>query len=319
MRLPSLPDLNALAIYATVVESNSFSEAARRLGMPVSTVSRRVSDLERELGVELLERSTRRLHLTPVGAEVFRHAQSGLVLGEAVQDIVNDHLAVISGTLRISTPPNLPGMLIAPMIAELQRLYPRVRVQLFVTERFVDLIAEGIDIAFIVGPLQDANLVSQPILTYCHRVLATPAYLKEHGTPKEPEDLRNHSLLTFSFWHQENTWNFIRIDGTDRRSITFRPYISMNDYGGIIPRLLEGAGIAELPPLLRPDLVERGELIEVMPDWRWPNFDLKVVHSNSRYVPKLVTIFVDLAVQLAPMLFPSLPTSMYWDDVNVSA
>jgi DNA-binding transcriptional LysR family regulator len=302
-----VPDLNALVIFATVVESNSFSEASRRLSVPVSTVSRRVAELEQELGVQLLERSTRRLRLTEIGAEIFEHARQGVELNDAVNDIVGDHLQVVSGTLRVSSPPSVSDSLLAPLTAALQEAHPQVRVQVFITERFVDLMTEGIDVAFIVGPIHDPALVARSILTYRHQLLASPGYIETHGRPRAPEELLEHRLLAFSFWRPENTWDFVSADGSETRSISFRPYLSMNDYAGIVPRLLDGAGVGEVPPLIRPELVRDGHLVEVMPDWHFPYFDLKVVHHGGRYVPRVVRVFTEIASRLAPTFFPSLP------------
>jgi len=289
------------------VDSRSFSEAARRLNMPVSTVSRRVAELEQELGVQLLERSTRNLRLTDIGHEIYKHARHGLELSDAVHDIVSDHHALVCGTLRVSAPPSLSDSLLVPLIAALQNAHPQVSVQALITERVVDLMAEGVDVAFFVGLPQNPELVTRVVLTYRHRVLASPDYLRAHPAPHTPEDLLQHRLLAFSFWRPENTWNFVRADGSEMRSISFRPYLATNDYAGIVPRLLDGAGIGELPPLVRPDLVRDGKLIEVMDDWHFPNFDLKIVHPGGRYVPRIVRIFVELAAQLAPALFPFLP------------
>ena len=303
-----MPDLNALYIFATVVESNSFSEAARRLSIPLSTVSRRVAELENELGVQLIERSTRRLRLTDVGSEVFKQAQISVDLNDAVRDVVGDHLDLVTGFLRVSAPPSISDSLLAPIIGEFQESHPRVNVQVFITDRFVDLLAEGIDVGFIVGPLQDPHLVPQVILTYRHRVVASPKYLAEHGSPQTPEDLLGHRLMTFSFWHPDNQWHFVSRDGEKKRSITFRPYLSMNDYSGMIPRIIAGAGIGEIPPIVQPGHLESGELVEVLPDWKWPAFDLKLVHLGCRYVPRSVRAFIDVAGRVAPQLFPNLPT-----------
>jgi DNA-binding transcriptional LysR family regulator len=304
-----MPDLNALVVFATVVESNSFSEAARRLNIPLSTVSRRVAELENELGVQLLERSTRKLRLTDVGAEVFKQAQVSVDLNDSVRDIVDDHLSLVTGLLRVSAPPSISDSILAPIIGAFQERHPRVRVQGFITDRFVDLMAEGIDVGFIVGPLQDPSLVPRIILSYRHLVLATPSYLREHGEPRTPEDLLGHHLLAFSFCYPENAWHFVSRDGKEKRSIDFRPYLSMNDYAGMIPRLLAGVGIGELPPVVAPtlQLIREKKLVEVLPKWKWPAFDLKIVHPGTRYVSRAVRAFIDVAAQLAPTLFPDLP------------
>jgi DNA-binding transcriptional LysR family regulator len=131
-----------------VVEAKSFSEAARRLKMPLASVSRRVADLEDQLGVRLLERSTRSLRLTDIGTEVLEHAQRSLEVCEAVDNIVSNHQASVAGLLRLSAPPNVSESLLSPLVSAFQASYPGVRVQALITERHVDHIADGIDLAF---------------------------------------------------------------------------------------------------------------------------------------------------------------------------
>ena len=161
-----MTDLNALIIFARVAEANSFSEAARRLNMPTSTVSRRIADLEEQLGVRLLERSTRRLRLTDIGSEVLVHARRGAELSDAVDNLASDHQSNVSGLLRLSASPSISDSLITPLVGAFQAAHPNVRVQVYVSERFVDQIAEGVDLAFRVGAIKDASLVARRILTY---------------------------------------------------------------------------------------------------------------------------------------------------------
>src|ERR1700756_3205603 len=146
-----MADLNSLMIFAKVVEARSFSEAARLLKMPTSTVSRRVADLEEQLGVRLIERSTRNLRLSVVGAEIFEQARHSSEISEAVDNIASNHLAAVPGELRLAAPPSISDSLLAPLIGAFQSSYPKVRVQVFITDRIVDHIAEGVDLAFKVG------------------------------------------------------------------------------------------------------------------------------------------------------------------------
>ncbi len=300
-------DLNALMIFARVVEANSFSAAARRLKMPVSTVSRRVADLEEQLGVRLLDRSTRSLRLTDVGCEVLEHAQRSAELGDAVDGIVSNHLLSVSGTLRLSAPPSISDSLLVPLVGAFQASYPGVRIHIFVTERIVDHIAEGIDLVFRLGPLKDSTLVARKILTYRHQLLASPAYLEKLKPPETPQDLLGHRLLAFSHSRTEHSWSFARANGTGRETLTFQPWLSMNDYTGLAAALLSGAGICDLPPLVQPDLLREGRLVEVMPKWRFRTLDLSVVHLGTRYVPRPVRVFKEFVAQMAPTLFPVLP------------
>jgi len=160
-----MTDLNALALFAKVVQAASFSEAARRLKMPISTVSRRIAELEDKLGVRLLERSTRNLRLTELGAEVLEHAIRSAELSEAVEGVVSNRLSNITGTLKLSAMPSVSDTLLTPLVTTFQASYPDVRVQILVTERLVDLIAEGVDLAFRLGALKDSCLVERKILT----------------------------------------------------------------------------------------------------------------------------------------------------------
>jgi DNA-binding transcriptional LysR family regulator len=302
-----MTDLNALALFAKVVEAASFSEAARRLKMPISTVSRRIAELEDQLGVRLLERSTRNLRLTELGAEVLEHAMRSAELSEAVESVVSDRLSDVSGTLKLSAMPSVSDTLVTPLIAAFQASYPNVRVQVLVTERLVDLIAEGVDLAFRLGALKDSSLVARRILTYRHQLVASPSYLKTRQPPKTPQDLLGHRLLSFSHWRPENSWTFVHKDGK-KETLTFQPHFAMNDYAGLAPALVAGAGIGDLPPVVQPGLVREGRLIEVMPDWRFRAFDLSLVHVGKRHLAKPCRLFKDLAQQMAPSLFPDLPS-----------
>ena len=304
----AMADLNSLVVFAKVVEASSFSEAARRLKMPASTVSRRIAELEDQLGVQLLERSTRSLRLTELGAEVLEHAARTAELSEAVESIVSNRLSDVSGTLRLSAPPSLSDTLLTPLVTAFQASYPNVRVQVLVTDRFVDHIAEGVDLVFRLGALKNSSLVARRILTYRHQLVASPAYLNGCKRPKKPQDLMNHRLLSFSHWMPDGSWTFVHVNGRDKETLAFRPFLAMNDYAGLAPALLAGGGIGELPPVVQPELVRTGKLVEVMPDWHFRTFDLFLVHLGNRHVSKPCRLFKDFAAQMAPTLFPGLPT-----------
>ena len=172
-----MADLNSLMIFARVVESSSFSEAARRLKIPTSTVSRRVAELEEKLGVRLLERSTRSLRLTDAGSALLQHAQRSLELSDTVDSIALNHMTTVSGLLRLSAPPSISDSLLAPLVNAFQKSYPNVRVQILITERIVDDIEEGVDLLLRVGALRDSNI---PVFGTVDSG-AVPGYKKRHG------------------------------------------------------------------------------------------------------------------------------------------
>jgi DNA-binding transcriptional LysR family regulator len=302
-----MSDLNSLIIFAHVVEANGFSKAARRLKMPTSTVSRRIAELEQALGVRLIERSTRCLRLTDVGSEVLEYAHRGAEISEAIENIASNHLSKVSGNLRLAAPPSISDSLLAPIVVAFQKEYPDVHIQVFITERIVDQIAEGVDLAFRVGELEDSSLVARRILTYRHQLVASPAYLQKTKPPRTPQELQSHRLLAFSFWRPENTWSFIHANGKDKASITFKPYLAINEYDGLATALLAGTGIGDLPPIVQPELLRSGRLVEVMPKWHFTIFHLSLCHLGNRFVPRPVRVFKDFAAKMAPGLFPSLP------------
>jgi DNA-binding transcriptional LysR family regulator len=303
-------DLNSLIIFAQVAEANSFTEAARRLKMPTSTVSRRIQELEIQLGVRLIERSTRHLRLTDVGLEVLEHAQRGAELREAIDSIASSHLSKVSGTLRLSAPPSISDSLLVPLVGAFQASYPDVRIQMFISERFVDHIADGIDLAFRVGgQLVDSSLAARRILTYRHQLVASPAYLAKSKPPQTPRGLLSHRLLAFlRRGKPENTWRFAHVNGKHQETIKFQPCLSMNDYAGLASALLAGAGIGDLPPIVQPQLLRERRLVEVMPKWRFRALHLWLVHLGNRYTSRSLRVFKEFAIQLAPKLFPDLPT-----------
>ena len=177
---------------------------------------------------------------------------------------------------------------------------------MFITDRIVDQIAEGVDLAFRVDPeLKDSSLVARKILTYRHQLVASPGYLAGRRPPRRPHDLLQHRLLAFSFWRPVNVWNFV--NGRKKETLTFHPHLSLNDYAGLAAALVAGAGIGDLPPLVQPELLREGRLVEVMSTWHFTVFHLWLVHTDRRYITRPVRLFKEFASQMAPTVFPTLP------------
>jgi DNA-binding transcriptional LysR family regulator len=181
-------------------------------------------------------------------------------------------------------------------------------VQVLVTNRYVDLIADGIDLAFRLGALEDSSLVARKVLSFRPRLVASPAYLRRVKAPRSPRDLLDHKLLAFSHPRTDSSWTFRHHQRKEQETLSFEPYLAMNDYTGLTAGLLAGFGIGDLPPIVQPELIRDGRLVEVMPDWRFPTFDLAIVHLSNRHITRAVRLFKELAVQMAPALFPDLPT-----------
>jgi DNA-binding transcriptional LysR family regulator len=290
-------DLNALLIFAKVAEAGSFSEAARRIGMPVSSVSRRIAELEDRLGIRLLERSTRSLRLTDAGSDLLQEASRIAELNDRIESVVSNTLTEVTGTLRLSAPPSLSDILLVPIVRAFQASFPKVRVALFITQRLIDPIADGIDLMLRVGELKDSSLVARRLARYRHRLVASPAYLASVRGPSHPRDLADHRLLAFSQDATSRRWSFGRAEA-EPWHVDFAPSLAMNDYSGIAHAAESGIGIAELPPMIAAPLLASGALVEVMPGWHLPDRDLSLLHAGSRHVPRAVRLFKDLATQM---------------------
>ena len=300
-------DLNALKVFAKVVEAGSLSEGARRLKMPVSTVSRRVAELEDQLGIRLLERSTRNMRLTAAGAEVLEQARRSVDISDAVAGIACSQRPEVAGTLRLSTPPSIADSLVMPVVGAFLAAYPEVEVQIFATDRTVDHIAEGVDLAFHAGALRDSSLVARKVLTFRHQLVASPTYLRQYPAPERPQDVLRHRVVAFARWGQESRWQFTHVNGREREAVTLVPHVGINEYAGVVAGLLLGLGIGDLPPIVAPGLLRDGRLVEIMPEWRFPPVGLHLMHLSNRHSSRAVRLFKELAAHMVPTLFPDLP------------
>ena len=303
-----MADLNALIVFAKVAEALSFTEAARRLEMPVSTVSRRIADLEKQLAVQLLERSTRTLRLTAVGHEVLDYARRAAEANDGVEHVVANQRAEVGGLVRLAAPPSISDSVLAPIIAAFRQVHGAVRFEAVITEQVVDFIADRIDLEIHVGPVEDTSLVVRRLLTFRHRLVASPAYLSRAGAPRHPKDLLLHSILAFSHFRPEYAWEFSHADGRNTERLVFVPQLGINDYVGVTAGLLAGGGIGDLPPIVQPELMREGRLVEVMPDWHLPVFDLVILHPATRYQSRAVRLFKEFASRMLGELFPELAT-----------
>lgn len=300
-----MSDLNALLIYAKVVDAGSFSKASKIMGMPISTVSRKIAELENELGVRLLVRSTRRMRLTDIGQEVLEQARRSSEVNDTIEELVKSRNSRIQGNLRLTASPGVSECIIPPLLREFQPLYPDIRVNILIADRRVDLIAEGADLAFRLGPLADSTLVAKKILHYRHLLVASPQYIEKFGAPKTPEDLLEHRYAAFAFGSRESSRKFTK--GNSEKTITFDPHLAMNGYPGLGKAIAAGLGVGDITPFAAAYHLEKNEIVEVMTDWKLPPVDMYLVHIGNRHVPKHVRIFMDFATKRIPEIYPDLP------------
>ena len=296
-------DKNAMALFVKVVENKSFTKAAQREHVPVSTVSRKIMDLEKELGVRLLERSTRKLRLTEIGQEYYERCRRGLEEFEAANLLITDQRAEVSGRLRISVPPSLSDIIIVPLIKMFQAAHPKVAVQCLVTDRHIDHISDGIDLSLRVGELRDSSLVARRLLRYRSVLVASPGYLAKAGTPQHPSELPLHGLVAFSPWDRTVRWEMQK--GTDSERIDLEPHIAINDYAGVQRAVIDGMGISEIPSIVCGPALDDGRLVEVMPDWKFAPTTISAIYPSNRNLSRIVRLFRDFCVERFPILAPN--------------
>lgn len=296
-------DKNAMALFVQVVENNSFSRAARREGVPVSTVSRKIMDLEKALDVRLLERSTRKLRLTEIGQDYYERCRRGLEEFDAANLLISAQQREVSGRLRISVPPSLSDTIIVPLVEAFQTEYPKVIVQCLVTDRHVDHFSDGVDLSLRVGELADSSLVARRLLRYRSVLVASPNYLDKAGTPRHPAELPLHSLVAFSRWDTTVRWELEK--GGETEKVEIQPKIAINDYAGVQRAVTDGFGISEIPSIVCGMALKDGRLVEVMPDWQFAPTTIAAIYPSKRNLSRVVRLFRDFCVERFPSLAPN--------------
>lgn len=294
-------DLNDLSFFAAVVGQGGFSAAARLLGVPKSRVSRRVALLETQLGVRLIERTTRRFSVTEVGQEVYAHARAALAEAEAVEEVAMRLKAEPQGLVRISCPLGVEQMLSRALPGFLTQ-YPRLRVQIVVTNRRVDLIGEGIDVAIRVREKldTDADLQLKIIGTSHFYLVAAPAFLDKVGRPQTLADLSGLPTLGHTDRPGLDHWSLLHRDGR-RESVALEPRVSTLDFATLLQAALDGLGIAPIPDIQCGAALAAGTLERVLPDWSGPEGIIHLVFTSRRGLLPGVRAVIDLAAAVLAM------------------
>lgn len=296
-------DLNDLYYFAMVVDHSGFAAAERALGIPKSRLSRRITQLEADLGVRLLQRSTRRFAVTEVGNSVYRHAQSMLAEAQAAHEVVDRLSAEPRGLIRVSVPVGMAQQQMPKLLPEFLARYPEVRVQLHVGNRRVDVINEGIDVALRVRTKldDDGSLVMRSFGQIQELLVASPTYLRKMGRPGNPDDLAQHVTLSMSEDDARQRWELHGPDG-DVRRIDLKPRVMGFDFPMLMALAKQGVGITLLPETICSEAVRSGELEVVLPQWRLPQGIFHAVFASRRGMLPAVRVFIDFLAEKAPGL-----------------
>lgn len=288
--------LSAMRTFRTVVETGGFSAAARRLGLSKAAVSKQVAELEAHFGTALLQRTTRRLNATDAGQRYFENCVRLLDELSEVEAEVRQSQAEPSGRLRINAPINFGNAVLGPVICAMAQRYPKLEIQVELNDRFVDLIEEGFDVALRIRTnLPDSSLIARRMCGITRSVCATPSYLKRHGIPKTPADLKDHSCLIYTLSTSPFDWKFeagnkattVRVDGA----------IRSNNGQFLLSFLHAGLGIALLPDFTVGEEIRKGKLTRILENYPVEPHDLYLVYPANRHQSPKLRAFMDMAAQ----------------------
>lgn len=293
-----MQDLNDLFYFAKVVEHGGFMAASRIVGVPKSRLSRRIAELEERLGVRLLQRTTRRLSLTEVGSHFYQHCQAVLTEADAAEETIARARAEPRGLVRISCPELLAKTLLAPILPRFMDAHPQVRIQLEATNRRVDLIEEGIDIAIRVRNMieDSANQVARTIGIGRMVLVASPDLLARFGTPTRPHQLTQYPCLTMSRADGRGQWALLDGDGHENTVLIDAPRLMTDDLVVLSQAAQQGQGIAMLPRLVCQEAINSGRLQELLPDFQTPWGIMHLVFPTRRGLVPAVRQLIDFLV-----------------------
>ena len=284
-----LPDLEAWAIFAAVVEHRSFSAAAQEIGLSKATVSKAVSRLEEHLGQSLFHRTSRRLALTEAGKPLADHAARIIAEARAAEEAASDAAIAPVGRIRLAAPMSFGVNSVAPLLAAFLADNPGIEIDLHLSDAKVDIVAEGFDIALRIADLPDSSLRARRLCSIATHIVAAPAYLTRQGTPTHPGELSDHRLLHYS--NHVGPWRFKHGDGTEVAVRADGP-LTANSGEALVPAILAGLGIARLPGfIIGPHLVS-GAIEQILTDWPPPPIGLHLMTPPSRLRPARVEALI---------------------------
>lgn len=286
-------DLNEMAIFVRVVEFGSFTGAAKALGLPKSTVSRKITQLEERLGVRLIQRTTRSLSLTDTGSAYHAHCARILSDIEEANIAVTQMQSTPTGTLRITAPVLFGSTVLSGLIAEYMDLYPQVNIDLVLSDQIIDLVQDGIDVAFRVGHLEDSSLIGRYLGDVKAIMCASAEYIAQHGKPTHPDQIADHQVISATSWTQ---WS---LKGPEKQEINvnIKPRLKVNDLSSLYTLTLSGAGIAALPVLIAASAIKSQNLIPVLCDWPFEAHPIHTLYASNRHLSAKVRSFVDFVIE----------------------
>ena len=291
----ALDRLLAMNVFVKVVELGSFARAAERMDMSTSAVSRHVAELEAHLETRLLNRTTRRISLTESGQVFLERSLQLLADLEEAEALASSSNAKPRGTIRLTCSINFGVKHLAPAIGCFQSRFPEVLFDVSVSDRIVDLVEEGLDLAIRIGELGNTNLIARKIGEMRLVTCASPAYLKRHGTPRRPEDLARHNCLTYEYAPVRNQWPFRDKNGDDIK-VRIAGSVHGNNGEMLAAIAAEGVGIAFEPDFIVSPMIKAARLVPILKNFQPPPFPIYAIYPSRRHLSAKVRSFVDFLV-----------------------
>jgi DNA-binding transcriptional LysR family regulator len=284
-------DLNDIVVFTKVVETRSFTGAADQLGLPKSTVSRKLAQLEERLGVRLVQRTTRKLALTDIGQAYYERCARIVADVAAAEQLVTDMQATPRGRVRVTAPIDISTRYLGGIVAGFVAANPDVTVELEASDRIVDLIEDGFDVAVRFGALPESTLIARRLCKIESLLVATPAYLARRGTPATVEELDEHDRVLFTPNARVQSWTLVHGEATYEFGRPAR--FGSNNVGAVRGAVLAGAGISVLAEFMVADDIAAGRLVPLLPRWRTRPIDVHAVYPALQNLPPRISLFLD--------------------------
>lgn len=287
--------LTEMEAFATVVDQGGFTDAAKKMGISKSAVSKHISSLEARLGARLLNRTTRRVSPTEIGLAYYDRARRVLSDSGEADALVASMQSAPAGLLRLSVATDFGVNHLSPILGDFLQQFPDITVNMVLNNRYVELISEGFDMAIRMGDLEDSSLRARKLTETQMRMIAAPSYFEKHGRPTRLDDLNSHKLLHYSNQASGNAWKITAPSGEERQ-IRSAGWLSVNDGQSLLNACIAGLGIAYLPSFLYANAMEQGQVVDVMPDLPIERTGIYAVYPPGRFTQPKVRAFIDFLV-----------------------